>query len=556
MALRNLQRLRLFSGRHLSSGVPLADKFTKKHVEQSKILPPFFITDSTLREGEQYATCSFTTEDRIYIAKQLDHLGADYIELVNPIVSSTAMIEAQRISALNLQAKIAVHIRCAELDVHGAIASGADAVNMYMATSDVLRSASHGKDIDAVIDVATHIVGIAAEHGLEVRFSCEDAFRSDIDDILRVYEAVVDHGAHRVGLADTVGIATPREVTEVTQKVRAVVGPDVGINFHTHNDSGCCIANALLALEAGATHIDTSVLGIGERNGITPLGGFLARLYTIDPDYIKNRFKISVLGHLDRYVADSIGEEIPFNNYITGSAAYSHKAGVHSKAVVANPGSYEVIDPQDFGVRRTIHVAHHLVGWNAVANRAVELGLSISEEIAKKITLKIKEISSTENLSAEQFDHVLRKIGKLPKVELPSGIDDEETSEEIREELKRIRDSMENMMDVAVEQAVMSMPRAPPNEDVLAKVVQIQGHLFDHTVVNKVMDLCVDSPCKFKVLTLDIPNSNEELTNCRIRFLADKQEDLDDVMLEIVKTTEAVPSAQCTVAWESDELSK
>jgi homocitrate synthase len=100
--------------------------------------------------------------------------------------------------------------------------------------------------------------------GLEVRFSCEDAFRSNLDDILRVYAAVDRLGVHRVGVADTVGVATPLQVYETVRAVRGVVRPTTGIEFHTHNDTGCCIANALMALEAGATHIDTSVLGLGE----------------------------------------------------------------------------------------------------------------------------------------------------------------------------------------------------------------------------------------------------------------------------------------------------
>jgi homocitrate synthase len=104
-----------------------------------------------------------------------------------------------------------------------------------------------------------------------------------------------------------------------------------------------------LALEAGATHIDTSVLGIGERNGITPLGGLCARMYTANKDYIKNKYKLHMLRDLENLVADAVSVQVPFNNYITGYCAFTHKAGIHAKAILNNPSTYEILKPEDFG---------------------------------------------------------------------------------------------------------------------------------------------------------------------------------------------------------------
>jgi homocitrate synthase len=161
-----------------------------------------------------------------------------------------------------------------------------------------------------------------------------------MNDLIKVYTAVDKLGVDRIGLADTVGVATPLQVYKTVSTIRALVSCD--IEFHAHDDTGCCIANALLAIQAGVTHIDTCVLGIGERNGITPLGGFLARMYTIDKDRIRARYNLPLLRDLEDFVCQKAAIEIPFNNYVTGSSAFSHKAGVHSKAVIANPGSYEV----------------------------------------------------------------------------------------------------------------------------------------------------------------------------------------------------------------------
>ena len=220
-----------------------------------------------------------------------------------------------------------------------------------------------------------------------------------------VYQAVDELGVDRVGLADTVGIATPRQlyalVSELKKRLKA------GIEFHGHNDSGCAIANSFTALEAGATHIDTSVLGIGERNGITPLGGLIARLYSYDRDLV-TKYRLDRLHDLDRMVAGIVGIQIPFNNYITGETSFTHKAGMHTKAVMLNPGTYEPIDPQDFGMQRTISIGHRLTGRNAIQNRAQELGLHFGDTQLREITQEIKRLADAGPLSTHQLDDLLR----------------------------------------------------------------------------------------------------------------------------------------------------
>eukprot|EP00755_Sulcionema_specki_P014412 Sspe_Gene.56592::Locus_31123_Transcript_1_2_Confidence_0.750_Length_1921::g.56592::m.56592/K01655/LYS21, LYS20; homocitrate synthase len=236
----------------------------------------FKIIDSTLREGEQFDTCTFNTHDRIYIAKMLDKLGVDYIEMLNPVASQQAFEDCRTLADLDMQrAKILTHIRCDMRDVEAAVESGVHGVNMYMATSEILVQHSHKKGIDEVLRLAEKAITYVKKHGLECRFSCEDTFRSNMNDVLKVYTGVAEMGVDRVGIADTVGIATPLDAYRVVGTVKAALPEGVGIEFHAHDDTGCCLANALMAVEAGATHIDTCVLGIGERNGIVNLGGLL-----------------------------------------------------------------------------------------------------------------------------------------------------------------------------------------------------------------------------------------------------------------------------------------
>lgn len=369
----------------------------------------FKIVDSTLREGEQFTTAFFDTAAKIHIARTLDQMGIEYIEIVTPLASKQSSRDCETLAKMDMKnAKLVAHTRCHMDDVRAAVSCGLKGVNLYMATSQELRKYSHGKDIDYIIDSAREVIEYCHQHKIEVRFSCEDTFRSDPTDVLRVYKAMEKLGVIRVGLADTVGVATPLQVWSVVSKVRDHVKCD--IEFHVHNDTGCCIANALVAVQAGATHIDTCVLGIGERNGITPLGGLLARCITIDKEYFRSKYNLPLLRDLEKFVADKAQIDIPFNNCVTGSSAFSHKAGVHSKAVMQNPGSYEVLDPSDFGVERNISIAHRLTGWNAVKGRALHLGLELSDQRIKEATSYIKNLADMQTVETSDLDTKLKEL--------------------------------------------------------------------------------------------------------------------------------------------------
>jgi homocitrate synthase len=280
-------------------------------------------------------------------------------------------------------------------------------IGLLFATSRILRESSHGKSIQQIIDAMGPPIEHALRAGLETRFSAEDAFRSDVPDLLDVYQAAERMGVHRVGIADTVGIATPRQVFALVREVRRAVRCDIG--FHGHNDTGCAVANAYEAIAAGATHVDVSVLGIGERVGIVPLGGFVARMFSLEPQAVAERYQLGQLRELERLVARVTGVEIPFNNLVTGDTAYAHKAGMHLKAMMTNPGSYEIIPPEAFGLSRRYIVGSRLTGRHAIAYRAREMGITFGESELKAITRRIKEMADRGQLSEDQIDEVLRE---------------------------------------------------------------------------------------------------------------------------------------------------
>lgn len=365
----------------------------------------FAIIESTLREGEQFVGANFTPEQKIKVARALDRFGVEYVELTTPLASPQSFEDCKTIAGLGLDTKVLTHVRCVRGDAELAVSAGVDGIDVLIGTSSVLREFSHGKDIPAIIDMAQDVVSYIRDQGLEVRFSTEDSFRSELDDILRVYKAVDAVGVNRVGIADTVGVATPLQVYDVVSKVKEHVSCD--IEFHGHNDSGCAIANAYCALQAGATHVDTSILGIGERNGIAPLGGLIARLYAMDRSSVM-KYRLEMLEELDTMVAEMVGVDIPFNNYITGITAFTHKAGIHAKAVLNAPETYEILDPEDFGMSRYVSIAHRLTGWNAIKSRAEQLNLEIPEDELKAITLHIKKLADEKPLALDDVDALLR----------------------------------------------------------------------------------------------------------------------------------------------------
>ncbi|GBD07910.1 Homocitrate synthase [Candidatus Thermoflexus japonica] len=384
-------------------------------------LDRFYIIESTLREGEQFVGAHFSTEDKIRIACALDEFGVEYIELTNPCASPKSFEDCRTIARLGLRCKVLTHIRCHLEDARRALETGVDGIDVVIGVSSYLRAFSHGLSVEEIIDRAAEVLTFIREQAphIELRFSTEDTFRSDPADLLRVYLAIDRLGVvNRLGIADTVGIATPSQVAWLVGTLRRLTRAD--IEFHGHNDTGCAIANAFAALEAGATHIDTTVLGIGERNGITPLGGFIARMYTINRDLVRRKYNLKKLREIEQMVAELVGVEIPFNNYITGMAAFTHKAGIHAKAILNNPETYEALDPQDFGMTRYISIAHRLTGWNAVKARAEQLGLNLSDDQIREVTAHIKALADEKRITLEDVDEMLRRWASGEAVSTPS----------------------------------------------------------------------------------------------------------------------------------------
>lgn len=369
------------------------------------------IVDSTLREGEQFVLADFSSEAKLEIARALTDFGVGYLEVSSPAASRRSRNDAAAIAGAGLPATVAAHIRCHKDDAAIALDTGVDALHMVMATSPILRAASHGKAITEVVRIAAEVGEFVRKRApnVELRFSSEDAFRCPLNDLMNVYLPLAELRLFdRFGLADTTGAATPDRVAEVVGLLRRLTATQ--IEFHGHNDIGCAIANAHAAAANGATHINTTVLGLGERNGITPLEGMIAVMYAADRPSTMERFRLTALPGLCRRVAELAGVSVPFNQVLVGDSAFSHKAGIHTKAIYNDPRSYEAMDPADFGLTREISIGHRLTGWNAVRVRADALGLRLALADLKEATAQVKHEADSRSLSMDDVDRILTAV--------------------------------------------------------------------------------------------------------------------------------------------------
>ncbi|KAF7543851.1 hypothetical protein G7Z17_g10417 [Cylindrodendrum hubeiense] len=238
---------------------------------------------------------------------------------------------------------------------------------------DTKKAVECGIDgVDLIIGTSSFLRG----QGVEVRFSSEDSFRSDLAGLLTLCRAVDKGGVNRVssGVADTFGGATPRMVHDLIRTLRET---------HFHDDTGCAVANELTGLEDDGTHVDTSVLGIGKRDSITPLGALIARMVVTSPEYTTSKYRLKMLNDIEEYVASCVQVNIPFNNPITGFCVFTHEAGIHAKE--ARRSRFRVHDAAKYDIRPPPLAAAAWATSNKTEYRLLSLSLDESRKARKRV---------------------------------------------------------------------------------------------------------------------------------------------------------------------------
>ena len=345
------------------------------------------IFDTTLRDGEQTPGVALTPEEKVVIARQLDRLGVDAIEAGMPITSKGELASVKLIAREGLQAEIYGLARMLEKDVDAVLASDVRYVHLFIATSDIHLKHKLKMTRDEAVQRTLKLIDYAKDHGLIVEFSAEDATRTDLAYLQRIYTEVDAAGVTRINIPDTVGIMTPKKMATLVQDVRSVVKTPLSV--HCHDDFGMAVANTLAGLEAGADQAQVTVNGLGERAGNASLEEVVISLNLL---YQQQTTVVpKLLYQTSQLVSRLTGIPVQPNKAVVGENAFTHEAGIHTHGVLAAPLTYEPIAPTLVG-RRSKLVAGKHAGAHGIKVELAELGLHPTNGQLREIVTKIKEV--------------------------------------------------------------------------------------------------------------------------------------------------------------------
>lgn len=338
------------------------------------------IFDTTLRDGEQSPGFSMNTEEKLLLARQIEALGVDIIEAGFPIASDDDAHAVKLIAAEIRMPIIAALARCNSADIDRAGESlklaARSRIHTFIATSDLHLERKLRITRDECMTALTDGVKRARNYTDDVEFSAEDATRTNLDFLCRVVETAINAGATTVNLPDTVGYCTPEDVTDFFTEVRTRVpnADKVVFSAHCHDDLGLAVANSLAAVRAGVRQIECTINGIGERAGNASLEEVvMATKVRGDQLPYDTGIRTSELFRSSQLLTTLTHEPVQANKAIVGRNAFAHEAGIHQDGVIKDRRTYEIMRPEDVGVKSTLVLGKHS-GRHAVKQRCQQLG--------------------------------------------------------------------------------------------------------------------------------------------------------------------------------------
>jgi 2-isopropylmalate synthase len=346
-----------------------------------------YIFDTTLRDGEQTPGVTFTMDEKIAIARQLDRLGVDVIEAGFPITSGGEAESVKKIAAEGLQARIAALARPTSLDIDRALDTGVDYVHVFIATSDIHLEHKLKMTRKEVMEQSVKGVEYAKSHGVTVEFSPEDATRTEIGYLKEICGAVSEAGADKINVPDTVGVLTPRITYEFFRDLKSVT--DVPLSAHAHNDFGQATALSLAAVEAGAEQVHVCVNGLGERAGNASLEEVVMGLKA---QYgVKTNIETTEIAETSELVQRLSGMYLLPNTPIVGDNAFTHESGIHVHGMLGHPGAYEPLTPEIVGKKRRFVAGKH-TGRHAIDSMLEEMAVYPDRAQLKAISAEVKRL--------------------------------------------------------------------------------------------------------------------------------------------------------------------
>lgn len=345
------------------------------------------ITDTTLRDGEQSAGVVFSIEEKVQIAKLLDEVGVDQIEVGIPAMDEVEFESIKKIVGLNLNARLIGWNRANTADIDKSIQCGLDSIHIGFPVSDLHIEKRFGKDRTWVLENITKVIQYAKERNLYVSASGEDASRADPAFIIEFAKTIKKAGANRMRISDTVGHFNPLQVYNLIQTILKEI--EIDIEIHTHNDFGMATANVIAAIEAGATHAQGTVMGIGERAGNGRLEEIIMALKNMD-EY-KNSLSVDTkkLKDLVHTVAKAANREVPSWKAIVGEDIFAHESGIHVHAGLKANELFEPFSPEDVSLERKLIVGKHS-GTKGLIHQLTQLGVEITEEQAYSLLKEVR----------------------------------------------------------------------------------------------------------------------------------------------------------------------
>lgn len=383
------------------------------------------IFDTTLRDGEQSPGCTMNLAEKLEMAAELDKLGVDVIEAGFAICSDDDFNAIREVSKVVENAKLASLARCNKKDIDRAYEALAEAkhpmLHTFIATSDIHLKHKLEMTREQVLETIKESVSYAKTKFEFIEFSAEDASRSDKDFLVQAYSAAIENGATTINVPDTVGYTTPLEMAELIKYLKAnVKGIDnVDISVHCHDDLGLSTANSLSAVLAGATQVECTINGIGERAGNTSLEEVVMGLKTRKDFYnaytdvnTKRIYKISKL------LSTISGMVVAPNKAIVGANAFAHEAGIHQHGVLKERSTYEIMNVEDIGIPQNKMVLGKHSGKHAFKDRIESLGYDIDDKALEEAFIKFKNLADKKKIVTDTDIEALL-IGNNASVENP-----------------------------------------------------------------------------------------------------------------------------------------
>ncbi len=378
--------------------------------------------DTTLRDGEQSPGASMNMAEKMQIGRQLEKLGVDVIEAGFPISSPGDFEAVNRLAKEMRTTTVCGLARAKKKDIKRCWEAVKPAnnprIHTFIATSPIHRKAKLKLSKSEVIHKTRQAVEFAASLCDDVEFSAEDATRTEIDFLKKVIKVAVQSGASTVNIPDTVGYTMPGEYGRIIREIKKVVPDNVIISVHCHNDLGMASANSLAAIENGASQVECTINGIGERAGNAALEEIAMSIVTRKDIY--NR-KVE-LNTEQIYPASSLvsrlsGISIQKNKAVVGENAFKHEAGIHQHGVIQDKLTYEIMTPESIGRKEEALVLGKHSGKHALEERLKSLGVDIVKidledlfEKFKKVADKKKEVYDDELLALLE-----EQLGSLKK---------------------------------------------------------------------------------------------------------------------------------------------